>query len=175
MNITSKAEVAMAQVIRDGFSSDLSGTTLAGATSMAFAVNHDGDITCTPEPGKEFVVGVYQGESEETVKLPAIVISAHSANEDMDARGNYSIELDVAVTFNADSSEQNPWTVDAMRYIGDGVRNIIGNYTLPNLLTAATDDFGCMGVESKRTSREVDGRTRTQRHSMTIYCCGTTI
>ena len=175
MNITSKAEVAMAKVIRDGFSADLSGTTLAGSTSIAFSVNHDGDIVCSPEPGKEFVVGVHEGESEETVKLPAIVISAQSANEDMDARGNYSIELDVAVTFNADSSEQNPWSVDAMRYIGDGVRNIIGNWTLPDLLTSATDDFGCIGIEGKRTSREVEGRTRTQRHSMTIYCCGTTI
>lgn len=165
----------MATVLASGFAPDLNGETLAGFTQLDFHVDERGFLVCSPDPGKDFVVGIYYGETEQKIALPAIVVSCPSATEDMDARGNYSCEVDVAVQFPADSTDQNPWTVPALQYVGDGVRNILGHYTLPDLLTAAVDDFGVMGVEDRQTVREVEGRTRTQRHSMRLYCCGRTI
>ena len=165
----------MATVLREGFARNSVGVVLAGDTDIAFTVDADENLRCIPDPGCEFTVGIYVGETEEEIALPAIVVICQSAREDMDARGNYSCDIEVQVQFNADSSEQNPKVTDALKFIGDGVRSILGHSTLPSLMSDGADDFGCMGVEAKSTSREVDGRTRIQKHVVTVYVCGSTI
>lgn len=109
---------------------------------------------------------VNTGIDDDTLTLPAAIIIAEQGEEYPLYTGNYRMRFTVRVRSNSDDT-----TLAAHRALAAQVFDLIKIDSLAADLSAAADDFTCIGVGAATLAQTREDRSWVSEMSVAAYCC----
>lgn len=118
--------------------------------------------------GFEFALNFHAGGAEDTVKLPAVVVSCVTGSEDERGVPNYQCDLEVRLEYHWKSDSTTPDVLKAMEAASNWLGEQMGRSDLAACLARNEAPFHVFGVIDFSGDTAVEGTRRIHSYRATV-------
>lgn len=128
------------------------------------------DFTAPEFPlGYEYVLRLYTGETDESSTVPAIVVTATVADEEIES-GNAFIECNVSVVYCIDAHSGMTDPKGTMNKVTDKIFEAMRDCDIEDKINMHTDDLSVIGPTKFQENKNYEDRHFVRTLSVTLYC-----
>jgi len=171
-----------------GFLNDGSGTlvdegelVISAGINGGGLVNNRNDGSDLPLPEAESIalsektrLNFYTSETpgETAITRPCVIIYAEGG-PDVDLSGNEDVELEVQVQYSADPTDLDDVPQTKLETLSEEIKSaLFWEDIVDKLNVYATENFSAVGLRSRGSSREMEGRVLIHTHRLGLQCAG---